>query len=57
VKAKTKKTKVAFTTVRKETKKLTRGATKVDTAGRNGVRKVSYRRRVVSVQVAPFRAN
>ena len=43
VKAKTKKKKVAFTTVRKETKKLTRGATKVDTAGRNGVRKVSYR--------------
>ena len=43
MKAKTKKEKVAFTTVRKETKKLTRGTTKVDTAGSTGVRKVSYR--------------
>jgi uncharacterized protein YabE (DUF348 family) len=43
VKAKTKKQKVAFDTVRKESKTLTRGTTKVDTAGSTGVRKVSYR--------------
>ena len=43
VKAKTKNKQVGYATVRKDSKTLTRGTTKVDTAGRTGVRKVSYR--------------